>query len=165
MGRRRFIEMAHVVEFVVDAQVRPARAAFPFRIEPVRLAVALANGARGVEIAVALLGGANGLYEVIECSVQGWVGMSCQAEGRAFHDLENVRIIEEEPCMIPRHASGCLAEIVHAPRRFALAQYVGNRDGSIGDKARRPEVVMDGDVRRRYGSDGIVVHRIGLSCG
>ena len=127
MGDRGLVQVAHIVEFVVDAQIGPARSALPFRIQLLDRAVAFSNRPRRVEIAVLLLGSADEFDQVVEIGVQLRIRMQVERIAGALDDLEDVRVVEEDAVVFALCKAGRLGEVGDALRLLAFLEVVGDR--------------------------------------
>ena len=142
MGHGRLVQVADVVELVVDLQVRPAREPLPLRIHPRGI-----DGAGGVEVAVLLLGPRDLGDEGVEIGVELGVGVAMQRIGGPLHHLEHVGVVEEDALVRPLHEPGGLGEVVDAAGLLALAEVVGNRYPAVGHDPGLPEAIVESHPR------------------
>ena len=164
VGDRRFVHMPHIVEFMVDAQVGPAGQPFVVGAQFFGGAIALSNRACSVEITISLLRRANPFDQLIQIGVQCWIRVQMQGKGRAFNDLEDIRVIKKDPFMVTSHTAGGLIKVSEPAGFVTFLEVVTNRHRAIGFNARRPEGIGNGYARKRYRLVGIMRGRGSRSC-
>jgi len=150
MGHGRFVHVADVVEFVADAEVRPALGAGAGSrmggvVRPCR-----------IEIAVRFLGLRDEGDEIVERFLEGGVGVETKCVGDGFHGLVDVGVVESPAFVGAHHEASGLAEIVDPARFFIHPEGAGNGDRAVRFEARRPEGVGELDLGEGDGADGVV---------
>ena len=132
--------VAGAVKFVAIAQVGPALAGF-------------LDGVVAVEVAVRLLRRGQQADDVVQLLLQRGIGVGGERVGRGFERLVEVRVHEHRPAEAVGGAAGGQPHVLQVARFLELLQAEGDAGDAVGLAPRRPEGILDGDIRERHGPE------------